>query len=103
MLYMDDELDRQGDWTDALQAYEAALTLEPDSFGPAVKRAVLLYRLGRTDEAGELLTALRGRATTATMLNNLCWEKATAGVLLDSALDECNAALQLKPDAAAYL
>jgi len=103
LLYKGDELDRQGDRTGALQAYEAALTFEPDSFGAAVKRAVLLYRLGRTDEAGKLLTTLRSRATTATMLNNLCWDKATAGILLDSALDECNAALKIKPDAPAYL
>ena len=98
-----DELDRVGDMAGALKLYEEALTLQPDGFDAAVKRAVLLFRLGRTDESGKLLTTLRGRATTATMLNNLCWDKATAGILLDSALDECNAALKLKPDAPAYL
>ena len=103
LLLKGDELDRQGDRASALQAYDEALKLQPDNFSVGVKRAVLLYRLGRTDESNKLLSALRTRATTATMLNNLCWEKATAGVLLDSALDECNAALKLKPDAPAYL
>jgi tetratricopeptide (TPR) repeat protein len=103
LMYKGEELDRLGDKASALKLYDDALALQPDSFGAAVKRAVLIYRLGRTDEASKLLTVLRGRATTATMLNSLCWEKATAGILLESALDECSAALKLKPDAPAYL
>jgi tetratricopeptide (TPR) repeat protein len=103
LMYKGDELDQVGDKAGALKLYDDALKLQPDAFAVSVKRAVLAYQLGRTDEAQKQLTALRSRATNATMLNNLCWEKATAGILLDSALADCNAALKLRPDAAAYL
>ena len=33
----------------------------------------------------------------------MCWEKATAGVALESALADCDAALAKSPDVAAYL
>ena len=36
-------------------------------------------------------------------LNNLCWSKATANIELNSALDDCRAALKLEPDAGAFL
>ena len=98
-----DELDRQGDTAQALKLYEQALAIEPDNFSVSVKRAVLLHRVGRTDEASKLFTSLRRRATDAAKLNNLCWEKATAGIMLDSALADCNEALKLKPESAAIL
>ena len=46
---------------------------------------------------------LRTRAKDAGKLNNLCWEKATAGILLESALAECTEALKLRPDSPALL
>jgi tetratricopeptide (TPR) repeat protein len=98
-----DEIDRQGDTAQALKLYEQALAIEPDNFSVSVKRAVLLHRVGRTDEASKLFTLLRTRATDAAKLNNLCWEKATAGIMLDSALADCNEALKLKPESAAIL
>ncbi len=41
--------------------------------------------------------------TAAGGLNYMCWEKATAGVALESALADCDAALAKSPDVAAYL
>ena len=103
VAYKADELDRQGDKAKALELYDQALKLEPDSFGLAVNRATLIYRLGRTEEAAKLFTELKSRAKTPTDFNNLCWVKATAGILLESALADCNQALKLKPELPAYL
>jgi tetratricopeptide (TPR) repeat protein len=36
-------------------------------------------------------------------LNNICWAKATAGVALESALKECDAALSKAPGSAGYI
>ncbi|HKX92053.1 MAG TPA: DUF3857 domain-containing protein [Sphingomicrobium sp.] len=98
-----DEVDRAGDKAGALKLYEDALKLEPDNFSAGVKRAVMLHRLGRSAEASKLFADLRTRARDAGKLNNLCWEKATAGILLESALAECTEALKLRPDSAAVL
>jgi tetratricopeptide (TPR) repeat protein len=98
-----DEVDRQGNAAKALELYEEALKLEPDSFGIGVKRAGLMHRLGRKDEAAKLFASLRTRAKDATMLNSLCWEKATDGILLDSALTDCNDALRMSPSSAAIM
>lgn len=98
-----DEMDRVGDRKAALDLYNQALALDPDNFGFAVNRAVIMYRLGQTDEATKLLATLKDHAKTPTDLNNLCWAKATAGILLDSALADCQAALKLRPDTPGYL
>lgn len=98
-----DEMDRVGDRSGALDVYDQALKLEPDNFSAAVNRAVVVYRLGRTDEATKLLTGLRNQAKTAMELNNLCWAKATAGILLESALADCHEALKMAPDFPGYL
>jgi Tfp pilus assembly protein PilF len=42
-----------GDFAEALNDYEAALKLAPDSANLHVLRALMLYRLGRHDEAVE--------------------------------------------------
>ncbi len=103
LIYKADEMDRVGDRQSALVIYDKVLKLEPDNFAAAVSRAVLIHRMGRTDEASKVFASLRARAKTPTEFNNMCWEKATAGILLDSALVDCNEALKVKPDAAAYL
>ena len=45
----------------------------------------------------------RGKVSDAPPLNNMCWAKATAGVALESALADCNAALSKMPDLPSYL
>lgn len=65
-------------------------------------KAVMLFKAGRTAEAQKLFDQAKAAAKTATDLNNLCWAKATGGVMLESALQDCREALKLKPDAGAY-
>jgi tetratricopeptide (TPR) repeat protein/transglutaminase-like putative cysteine protease len=103
LLVKADEMDRVGDEQAALAIYDEALKMDPANFNAGVQRAVLLHRLGRTDEASKLFASLHERAKSATDFNSLCWEKATAGILLESALGDCNQALKMSPDAPGYL
>jgi len=91
------------------QDYTAALALleqakpEPKKVHLREQRAILLYKMGRKADATKLFNSIRSALKTATELNVLCWSKATAGVLLDSALQDCRDALELKPGMGAYL
>ena len=89
---------RQKRYADALQVYEAALRGEPDD--PLdIRRAIAiaLYKGGRTTEAEKAFADIRSQTKTATDFNNLCWDKATAGILLESALTDCREALRSDP------
>ena len=69
-----------------------------------IQRAQAAIRLDRLDDAAaDFATVRTAFADNATMLNNLCWSAALEGVMLDQALQDCNAALALVPGAAAYL
>jgi tetratricopeptide (TPR) repeat protein len=91
------------------QDYTGALALldrikpDPKDVYLREQRAILLYKTGRKDEAIKVFDSIRSDAKTATELNALCWNKATAGIMLDSALQDCRDALKLKPDVGAYL
>jgi len=91
-----------GRYADALSYYDRALK-DDHSVETGANRAVALYKLGRTAEAEKSFAALRAQAKTAVELNDLCWIKATAGILLDSALQECRDALKMKPGTGPYL
>lgn len=67
------------------------------------ERAVALHKAGRMEEAAKLFGGLGKTAKTGEQFNNLCWKKATAGILLESALEDCRNALKLSPDTPAYL
>jgi tetratricopeptide (TPR) repeat protein len=75
---------------------------DPDDQYTQQLRAILLYKAGRTAEAEKLFTDIRAKTTGAMGLNNLCWAKATAGILLESALLDCRDALKLNPDIGGY-
>jgi len=91
------------------QDYAGALALldrikpDPKNVYLREQRAILLYKTGRKDEAIKVFDSIRSDAKTATEFNALCWNKATAGIMLDSALQDCRDALKLKPDVGAYL
>ena len=93
----------QGKQAQAALLYERAAELLSGSPGTAANRAELLYRAGRADEAEKLFASARSDAKTATDLNNLCWNKAKVGIMLDSALQDCRDALKQRPGAASYL
>jgi tetratricopeptide (TPR) repeat protein len=76
-----DLLADQGDLKGALAIYDNALKTSPGS-SLALPRGILLFKLGRRAEGERALSTWRKGALTARELNELCWEKATAGILL---------------------
>ena len=69
-----------------------------------VSRGEAAIALGRLDLAAQDFQTVRGAAAgDPTVLNDLCWTAALAGVMLDQALLDCEAALVLEPESAAIL
>ena len=91
-------LEDAGDYANALAALDA---IKQDDMHDYVQtqRAIVLFKTGRTAEAQKLFATLRANANTPNELNSLCWAKGIEGILLDSALDDCTAALKLTPGA----
>ncbi|HEY7005708.1 MAG TPA: DUF3857 domain-containing protein [Sphingomicrobium sp.] len=90
-------LTKNGDKTGALALLDR---MKPSPLNPGyeLQRAILLYKAGRTDDAHKIFDTVRASSKSAMELNNLCWAKATADVLLQSALEDCEASLKLNPD-----
>jgi tetratricopeptide (TPR) repeat protein len=96
------------DFGDAQTAFDSIDRLIADT--PEADATLFLTRgqaavaLGRLDVAArDFQTVREARADDAMMLNNLCWTAAVAGVMLDAAQADCEAALALSPDSAAIL
>lgn len=98
-----EELAASGDLPGARRLYDQLIKVKPKSDFYTARQAVLLFKLGETAQATKIFADIRSKATSAREYNNLCWAKATAGILLDSALEDCREALRRQPDAAAYL
>ena len=97
-------LARQGDYSEALKLFEKVIENTPDTLSyAAVQHAVLLQKAGRESQAKSAFAAIQERMKTPTDFNNLCWTKATAGILLESALEECRKALEMEPASGPYL
>lgn len=95
---------RQGRYADSLRTFDAAIANDSgDKLALRQLRAIALYKAGQTTDAEKEFAEVRSQATQAVQFNDLCWNKATADVLLDSALDECRQALKLRPDTAGYI
>jgi tetratricopeptide (TPR) repeat protein len=95
-------LARTGDYKGALSSLDRVKADTSDRYY-MLQRALVLHQAGRTAEAQRLFADVRAKSSTATELNNLCWAKATAGVMLESAVQDCHDAMTLSPDNAAYL
>jgi tetratricopeptide (TPR) repeat protein len=94
-------LDAGGDHAGAIAAYSAALELHQGDVELLLGRAAALAHQGKTELAARDFSIVRAKADTASALNEVCWGKATAGVALESALADCEAALAKSPDSAA--
>jgi tetratricopeptide (TPR) repeat protein len=90
-------------YSEALPLFEQVKRDHPENWSNRTLYAVALYKSGRTKEAEAEFSSVRAAAKAPMVLNNLCWTKATAGILLQSALDDCQAALKAAPDTPAYL
>jgi tetratricopeptide (TPR) repeat protein len=105
-------LQRKGDYEEALRLNELAIKrgISSDQFelGRSTNylllgRAMILHKAGRAAEAEKIFAEQRANAKTWSDFNSLCWRKATAGVMLESALQDCREALKLRPDSGAAL
>ncbi|MEO6361402.1 MAG: tetratricopeptide repeat protein, partial [Sphingomicrobium sp.] len=103
LLSLAAELNKAGKPQDALVYYDRAIKASPQRKDIGVSRALVLAQLGRVDEAEKEIANYRKELKASIEFNNLCWAKATAGLMLNSALDDCREALRLAPDEPAYL
>lgn len=92
-----------GDLKGAVADFDRAIAKAPDRYDLLVKRGVVHARLGDEAQAVRDYDAAAKVAKTATDFNNLCWEKATAGVALERAKSECEKAIAMAPDNAAAI
>jgi tetratricopeptide (TPR) repeat protein len=90
-----------GDFKNAIALFDRVKSNPGDPMLQTL-RAVTLYKAGRTEESRKLFESVRATTHTAMGLNNLCWAKATADILLESALLDCRDALKLNPDIGGY-
>ena len=90
------------DYAGAVTAWSTALARKPDDGEVLVRRGVDYLRSGQSALADKDFATARAQPPPQ-MLNRFCWIKATAGVALESALAECEAALAKLPDNAAFL
>ena len=93
---------RYGEAADLARKAEVLL---PGQNDPMLVLAESLRHAGSSDgEVREVFAKLRTRAARSwSGLNGLCWSQATIGFDLDRALQDCDASLALRPDAAATL
>lgn len=92
-----------GDHAGAIATYSAALERSPGDPFFLNGRGMAYARSGDAQRARTDFDLARAKATNATLLNNICWAKAVAGVALETALQDCNAALAQEPGAPNYL
>ncbi len=95
---------KAGDYAAATTTLAAAEHAAPDDPQIVDIRIDLLRRAGKKEEAITILeTRIRAGTPSGSALNSLCWAKATLNVRLASAVADCDAALRLQPNNAAYL
>ncbi|MDB5677083.1 tetratricopeptide repeat protein [Sphingomonas bacterium] len=93
----------KGDLAGAIAMYSVAIGRLPNETELLSGRGVVYARAGQTALAEKDFAAVRAKATDANALNSICWSKATSNIALDSALQDCDAALAKEPGVAAYL
>jgi tetratricopeptide (TPR) repeat protein len=91
-------LERENDHAGALADLTTALRADPQNTTFLTRRGISYVRAGRDALAEADFAAARAHAVGASELNSMCWAKATAGVGLNSALADCDAALNLNPE-----
>jgi tetratricopeptide (TPR) repeat protein len=93
----------RGDFAGAAATYSTIIAKRPDAFMLRNRRGIAYAKSGDRKKADEDFAAAREKAAGPGPLNNICFEKAMAGVALERALDECQAALAEQPESAAIM
>jgi tetratricopeptide (TPR) repeat protein len=96
-------LTKRGEIAAALQLYDGALVRMPDNDFLRFGRGLAYAKMGDVRRSDEDFARVRGKTVGAEELHRLCWRKATNGVALESALDDCRDALRLAPDNVDFL
>jgi len=86
-----------GDYAGALDTLGIAMASQTDNYDLLTARGITYSKSGQAALAELDFAAARKLASTAAALNSICWAKATAGVALDTALAECDAAVAQVP------
>ncbi|WP_019832820.1 DUF3857 domain-containing protein [Sphingomonas sp. PR090111-T3T-6A] len=94
--------DRQ-DYIGAIATLTTLLAASPGSPDALLRRGIDYARLGQVTAADTDMRASHAKATNGFAEAKMCFEKAAAGVLLDSALVDCEAALKDDPADPSYL
>lgn len=99
------ELAVAGKVDEAVELTEAKPDLSTDEGQrQALSKVEVLERGGRHDDAWAILqVALAKRPSAAALLNARCWYQALRNTALDQALKDCNRAIELASDPAAYM
>lgn len=92
-----------GDFTQAIRTYSHVLAKTPDNLSALVARGIVLARSGDAAAAERDFANARKRPDITEAANELCWQKATRGILLESALKDCTQLLARVPADASYL
>jgi len=96
-------LKRKGDNAAAVALYSKLLEKDPQNWSYHDERGIALWRMGKHNDAMLDFVEEQKFAKTAKQLNSGCYEKATANVGLEVALDECEKSLKLDPGASYIL
>jgi tetratricopeptide (TPR) repeat protein len=85
------------EWSNSLDAYSRALTNTPSNGSLQISRGVVYALSGDAVRAEKDFAAARILSSPSDVDNDLCWQKATHGVSLQSALKDCEAAVARAP------
>jgi len=96
-------LKRKGDNAAAVALYSKLLEKDPQNWSYHDERGIALWHMGKHNDAMLDFVEEQKFAKTAKQLNSGCYEKATANVGLEVALDECEKSLKLDPGASYIL
>lgn len=92
-----------GDKEAATATLQKLTAADADEVYLRISRGVLYAKLGQAARAEADFAYVRAEAEqNAVVLNNMCWQKATANVALESALVDCDRAISLSPTVNAF-
>lgn len=91
------------DFEGALATAGLAVSADPKNLYALVQRGIAYERASKPDLAAKDFDAAKAMAHQPAEFNSICWAKAVAGIALERALAECNAALTAAPDNAAVM
>lgn len=96
-------LEETGDRQGAIRTWSTAIAAVPGEAGLLLARGLAYARADNAAMAEKDFASARAAASHPAEFNNMCWSKATAGVALQSALADCDAALSKRPEEASFL